>query len=93
MFQREYKIDAELGPLMVAYKETPHVEAFEEFDFERKIANQNYFVKLCVRLKPNSDQGQKSNLKITAEDLKPFQINAIKKGITLLSITLILNFF
>merc|ERR1711976_280980 len=39
--KREYKIDAELGPLMVAYKETPHVEAFDEFDFERKIANQN----------------------------------------------------
>ena len=82
--RQEYKIDADLGPLVVAYKETPQNEAIEEIDFERKIGTQKHHVELTLAVYPmiTSQQNSKPTLKfkLANNDLKPFEIKALQNG-------------
>ena len=61
--RREYKIEAELGPLMVAFKETPTTFARCQVDFERKMGNEMHSVSLDLSVKP-LEKGQKCQLKM-----------------------------
>ena len=79
--RQEYKIDADLGPLMVAYKETPHDEAFEEIHFERKLGDRKHEVSIGIEVKPLKDFNQKSKLNIIRNELlKPGHEKALEKG-------------
>ena len=78
--RKEFNIDADLGPLMVAYKETTTREAFIDFDFERKIGSSVQSVQLNVRVQPSSDK-IKNAFKIENHDqFKPWQVKALEKG-------------
>ena len=63
--RKEYKIDADLGPLMVAYKEAPVETARCQIDFERKIAGDLHQVNLDISVKPMDIKTQNSKMKLS----------------------------
>lgn len=81
--RKEYKIDADLGPLMVAYKEVPTLKTPQlPSQFERHIGGDRHQVGLELSLQPLKNPNQKSTLTLmkTVENLKPFQVKALHKG-------------
>lgn len=53
---KEYKIDAELGPLQIAYRESPLSQVMEELAEETKIGNSRQFVKTRLSVIPTEKQ-------------------------------------
>jgi elongation factor G len=86
--RKEYKVDADLGQLMVTYKEAPKspVQGFE-MEFERTIAGSNHKVSLELSLRPLEEKTP-SLLKLShrredsesLENLRPWQLKALTKG-------------
>lgn len=46
----EYKIDADLGPLQIAYKETIDSELEETLETEKEIAGSKQHIRICMSL-------------------------------------------
>ena len=63
--RKEYKIDADLGPLMVAYKEAPMNSARTQINFERKISGDLHQVVLDISVKPMDVLTEKPTLKFS----------------------------
>jgi len=53
----EYKVDADLGRLMVAYKETPTVDVIDDFRFERIVADKQHTVDIRIGVRPTHKEG------------------------------------
>ncbi|XP_068241002.1 ribosome-releasing factor 2, mitochondrial [Palaemon carinicauda] len=49
---KEYKIDAELGPLQVAYKETCRISSVHTCDINKTIGDANQIVKITLSIEP-----------------------------------------
>ena len=81
--RKEYKIDADLGALMVAYKEAPVNPARCQIDFERKIAGDFHKVTLDISVKPSEPRTQKPKWKLskTIEQLRFVFCNFRKKNL------------
>ena len=86
--QNEYRIEAELGPLMVAFKEAPSKDVRRtQISFEREIAGSTYSILIelsLVVLKSGSVcslslSNHKEDLD-NIQSLKPWQIKALRKG-------------
>ncbi len=86
--RKEYKVDADLGPLMVAYKETPLTNFAEaSIKFERKISNVNHSVEIGISVikdleetKPTFKLSKKKEHAEDLENVRPWQIKAMDKG-------------
>ena len=52
---REHKIDADLGPLMIAYRETAVKAARETTHFERDIMDKKYSIVIDLEIAQPSD--------------------------------------
>lgn len=83
----EYKIDAYLGPLQIAYKETIRDAVKNTLVTEHKIGNTNHRVTITMSLIPNYEGEQKLLLDKSCPDttsninkIHPRCMNAIKKG-------------
>jgi len=50
--QSEYKIDVELGPLQIAYKEIIDTEIRDAFTIQKDIAGRKQFLSMEMTLKP-----------------------------------------
>lgn len=53
----EYKVDADLGRLMVAYKETPTIGFVDDFHFERVVADKQHSVDIRIGVRPTHKEG------------------------------------
>ena len=53
----EYKVDADLGRLMVAYKETPTATHVEDFVFDRQIGDKRHVVDVKISVTPSHNEG------------------------------------
>jgi elongation factor G len=53
----DYKVDADLGRLMVAYKETPTTTHVEDFHFDRQVGDKRHIVDLKIRVAPSHKEG------------------------------------
>ena len=72
--RKEYKIDADLGPLMVAYKEAPVNPARCQIDFERRIAGDFHKVTLDISVKPSEPVTQKPKWKLSKNSLEQLRL-------------------
>ena len=52
------QVDADLGRLMVAYKETPTISHTEDFYFERNVADKRHAVNVTIRVTPSHKDGE-----------------------------------
>ena len=83
--RKEYKIDADLGPLMVAYKEAPVSNARCQVEFERTIGSDLHRVELDLSVSP-LDVGQEPTLTFSKNkadklnSLRPWQAKALERG-------------
>ncbi|XP_077297788.1 mitochondrial ribosome recycling factor 2 isoform X2 [Arctopsyche grandis] len=85
----EYKIEVELGPLQIAYKETINSSSKLTHVLENKIGNSKQFVKITLSAYPSEVTNMKSILKLdnnkeNASNLSMMrqrQLNSIKLGI------------
>ena len=74
--RREYKVEAELGPLMISYRESVALKFHDTFILERTISQRSMRVILELTLIPNESQddllpGEKPRLKFNLKDKKP----------------------
>jgi elongation factor G len=53
----EYKVDADLGRLMVAYKETPTIDFIDDFHFERLVSDKQHSVDIRIGVRPAHKDG------------------------------------
>ncbi|XP_055851290.1 ribosome-releasing factor 2, mitochondrial [Episyrphus balteatus] len=80
----EYKIDVDLGPLQIAYKETIESPAIDTFTLEKEIAGSKQSVTITLELV--NDQKEIFNLSKSQENmanlntLRPKTLQVIKKG-------------
>ncbi|KAI4498896.1 hypothetical protein M0802_006071 [Mischocyttarus mexicanus] len=85
----EYKIDADLGPLQIAYKETIINSVKDTFSSEYKIGKTFHSVNVTLSLIPNYNEKEILQLDHTKEsasnidDIHPKMMIAIKKGVKL----------
>lgn len=86
---KEYKVETDLGELMIAYRETPSQSLRQTVNFEKKIYDTNIVVNIDLSLKVGPrNEIQPSSLKFSKnkddalqlEALKPFQVKALWKG-------------
>lgn len=87
---KEYKIEADLGPLQIAYREAPITRTSRNFTIETKIGNTKHMVAISFSLIPSSivDDG-KGILKLdkTPEaasnlaNIFPKHLLAVKQGV------------
>ena len=89
--RNEYKIDADLGPLMVAYKEAPAKTVRKTFEFYREIAGKSYSILIeltLIAINPDDQRHKKSTLTFSnhkddmdnIKTLRPWQVKALEKG-------------
>lgn len=82
----EYKIDADLGPLQIAYKETIHEKIRKSFRSEKEIAGNKQLVQLEMTLdvmRPGDDIFRLDNSPEASENLTPIRpkyIQLVKKA-------------
>lgn len=86
--KREYKIDADLGPLQIAYKETIRDAVRHTLDTEHRVGNTNHRVTITMSLIPNYEGEQKLLLDKSCPDnasnidhIHPRMMSAIKNGV------------
>ena len=58
MHFREHKIEAELGPLMIAYRETAVNVARDTITFERNMLDKNYSITIDIEISSWPGDGQ-----------------------------------
>ncbi|XP_032676413.1 ribosome-releasing factor 2, mitochondrial isoform X2 [Odontomachus brunneus] len=87
--KREYKIDVDLGPLQIAYKETIRDAVKDTLVTEHKVGNTSHRVTITMSLIPNHKGQEKLLLDKSCSDnasnidkIHPRMMNAIKKGVT-----------
>ena len=93
--RKDYRIDADLGPLMVAYKEAPDKTVNRKtVEFYREIAGKSYSITIELTLIPilqsDDKQGKQKSSLLTFSNhkddmeniktLKPWQFKALEKG-------------
>ncbi|XP_025159248.1 ribosome-releasing factor 2, mitochondrial isoform X1 [Harpegnathos saltator] len=86
--KREYKIDADLGPLQIAYKETIQDAVKDTLITEHKVGNTNHQVTITMSLIPNYQGMGKLLLDRSCPDnssnidnIHPRMMNAVKNGV------------
>lgn len=86
--KREYKIDADLGPLQIAYKETIRDVVQHTLVTEHKISGTNHQVTITMSLIPNYEGKEKLLLDRSCSDnasnidnIHPRMMSAIKNGV------------
>lgn len=88
--KKEYKIDAELGPLQIAYRETPLQQTKVNHTMETKVGNTKHLVSVALSIIPsNQDTGIKGVLRLdkTPEgasniaSIIPKHLLAVRQGI------------
>ncbi|XP_060536405.1 ribosome-releasing factor 2, mitochondrial isoform X2 [Cylas formicarius] len=86
---KEYKLDVDLGPLQIAYRETPVEQVSEVYVNESKIGKFRQYVKLHLSIVPGATQNDKDILKYDKSPdnasniaaIFPKQLVALKHGI------------
>lgn len=85
--RKEYKIDVDLGPLQIAYRETIQNTVKDTFIIEHKVGRTNHKVTITISLIPNY-KGQKKLILDRSPDnasnidnIHPRVMNAIKNGV------------
>lgn len=58
----DFKVDADLGKMMVAYKETISTSVTQRIKFERKFADQKHFVEIELEILPKKDSKRRKKL-------------------------------
>lgn len=80
----EYKIDVDLGPLQIAYKETIEEPAMETFCVEKEIAGSRQSVSITMELVKNNKEifclHKTPETKNNLQALKPRTMQVIRKG-------------
>lgn len=85
--KREYKIDVDLGPLQIAYKETIQDAVKDTLIMEHRIGQTNHQVNITMSLIPNYEGKKKILLDRSSEtasnidSIHPRVLNAIKNGV------------
>ncbi|XP_027208842.2 ribosome-releasing factor 2, mitochondrial isoform X1 [Penaeus vannamei] len=86
---KEYKVEAELGPLQVAYRETSQTACTHTLDINKTIGDRKQQIKITLSIEPKRDEKFKSvNLAIskdTQENLcavRHYHLAAINQGIS-----------
>ncbi|XP_014478034.1 PREDICTED: ribosome-releasing factor 2, mitochondrial [Dinoponera quadriceps] len=88
--KREYKIDADLGPLQIAYRETVQNAVRETLVTEHKVGNTSHRVTITMSLIPNYEDTQQQLLLLdkscpdnasNIDNIHPRAMNAIKNGV------------
>ncbi|CAH2011231.1 unnamed protein product [Acanthoscelides obtectus] len=59
---KEYKVDADLGPLQIAYRESPISRATDSFVLETKIGTSKQFVNIRLSLIPLENESSKKDI-------------------------------
>jgi len=84
----EYKVDADLGKVMVAYKETITEPTRSRITFERRLADQNHSVVIELEIHPKNEKSgglvRKGHGKEVQENLKTLserQMRCITNGV------------
>lgn len=78
---KEYKVDADLGPIMVLYKEAATCKASKTVDFTRVVAGATHHVTIEMSAKPaDSFQFDMKLDNQAAESVRPWQLKAVHKG-------------
>ncbi|CAG0890758.1 unnamed protein product [Darwinula stevensoni] len=83
---KEYKIDAELGPLQVAYRETITNKVSDTLEFQRRVGESHHYVKLSMTALPEKS-GKVLELQHTKENaenlgaIRPYQMSAVERGL------------
>ncbi|XP_015782076.1 ribosome-releasing factor 2, mitochondrial [Tetranychus urticae] len=84
---REYKVDAELGPLRISYRETPLTSSEETKSVNKAFGGVNNFVSMKLGIHPSSRSDSKFNLKVVVTQdndlgkLRTDRLKAIENGI------------
>ena len=87
---REYKIEAELGPLQIAYKEMPDDAAKVTHKLETKVGNSKHSVEVTLSITPTTEyHDTKEILKLdktpdaasNLANMRPRHLLAVKQGI------------
>eukprot|EP00096_Caligus_rogercresseyi_P013963 TRINITY_DN6525_c0_g1_i1.p1 TRINITY_DN6525_c0_g1~~TRINITY_DN6525_c0_g1_i1.p1 ORF type:complete len:715 (+),score=131.44 TRINITY_DN6525_c0_g1_i1:278-2422(+) len=87
--ESEYKVDADLGSLLIAYKEVPTAQADTVHAFHRTIGNSSHSIVVGVEVKPyRSEEIGETTPKLSMNttrhpslgELRPWQVKAIRKG-------------
>ena len=69
---REHKIDADLGPLMIAYRETAVKAAKDTFTFERNMLDKKYSIVIDLEIvQPGDGSDQVGHIIISMGLLDP----------------------
>lgn len=86
---KEYKIKADLGPLQIAYHETPINRISDEFVTETKVGNSKHIVSTSISIIPGNLEDCKEILKLDKSpeaasnlaNLHPKHLLAVKQGV------------
>lgn len=86
---KEYKIEADLGPLQIAYREAPLAQARKTHFMEAKIGNSKHSVKICLSVIPTLHDEGKGILRLdrspeaasNISSIIPRHLVALKHGI------------
>ncbi|XP_040574915.1 ribosome-releasing factor 2, mitochondrial [Lepeophtheirus salmonis] len=90
--ESEYKVDADLGSVLVSYKEAPMEEAELTYEFNRNILNKSHSIIIGIIVRPIHGNGvgmtepkliMNSAKYSTLGELRPWQHKAIKRGFDL----------
>lgn len=84
----EYKVDADIGPLQIAYKETVSNSHEGSIEVDKEIAGTKQLVTLCLVLKPREegeelfklDQSPQNPFLENLQNIRPRQLQLIRKG-------------